>query len=114
MQDVTPGCLPDSVFEIACEMPRRKKEDCSFGPRLTAVRKARGLSQVQLAQAGSTRRSISYYANNDAETQRPRERFPMVTELLEEDQRAIIRLINSLAAVGAVRKNGSMGERNGR
>lgn len=58
--------LPDSAFKIACEMPRRKTEDFSFGPRLTAVRKARGLTQVQLAQAaGSTQRSISYYENDD-------------------------------------------------
>ena len=45
----------DSAFT----MPRRKKEDSSFGPRLTAIRQARGLTQVQLAQAaGSTQRSI--------------------------------------------------------
>jgi hypothetical protein len=36
----------------------------------------------------------------------------MVTALPEKDQRAVIRLINSLVAVGATRKNGSLGERN--
>ena len=47
-------------------MPRRKTEDFSFGPRLAAIRKARGLTQVQLAgTAGSTQRSISYYENDD-------------------------------------------------
>jgi transcriptional regulator with XRE-family HTH domain len=47
-------------------MPRRKKEDASFGPRLTAIRKARGLTQVDLAKAaGSTQRAISYYENDD-------------------------------------------------
>ncbi len=47
-------------------MPQRKKEDASFGPRLTAIRKARGLTQVDLAKAaGSTQRAISYYENDD-------------------------------------------------
>lgn len=47
-------------------MPRKKKEDASFGPRLAALCKARGLTQVQLAEAtGTTRRSISYYENDD-------------------------------------------------
>jgi transcriptional regulator with XRE-family HTH domain len=63
------GNLPphrDSAFTIASEMPRRKKEDSSFGPRLTAIRRARGLTQVELAKAaGSTQRAISYYENDD-------------------------------------------------
>jgi transcriptional regulator with XRE-family HTH domain len=47
-------------------MPRKKKEDSSFGPRLTALRKARGLTQIQLAEATrTTQRSISYYENDD-------------------------------------------------
>ena len=45
-------------------MPRKKKEDSSFGPRLATLRKARGLTQVQLAEATkTTQRSISYYEN---------------------------------------------------
>ena len=140
MASATPGRSLDSAFTIALEMPRRKKEDSSFGPRLTAIRKARGLTQVQLAQAtGSTQRSISYYENDDgippaaalidlakalrvssdellglrqtktehveddAETRRLWKRFQMVTHLPEKDQRAVIRLINSLAAVGTPR-----------
>jgi transcriptional regulator with XRE-family HTH domain len=143
--------FPDSAFTIASEMPRRKKEDSSFGPRLTAIRRARGLTQVQLAQAaGSTQRSISYYenddgippaavvialaralmvsadellglkpprverVNDDAETKRLWKRFQMVTALPEKDQRAVIRLINSLVAAGASRRDGAPGERNGR
>ena len=150
MRSATPAGLPDSAFTIAFEMPRRKKEDSSFGPRLTAIRKARGFTQVQLAQAAaSTQRSISYYENDDgippasvvialaralkvsadellglkpprvervhddAETKRLWRRFQMVTALPEKDQRAVIRLINSLVAVGASRRNGSVGERNG-
>ena len=39
---------------IASEMPRKKKQDLGFGPRLTAIRKARGLTQVQLAKTAAT------------------------------------------------------------
>lgn len=141
MSGATSGSFPDSALTIASAMPRRKKEDSSFGPRLIAIRKARGLTQVQLAQAaGSTQRSISYYenddgippasvvialakalkvsadellglktprvehVNDDAETKRLWKRFQMVTALPEKDQRAVIRLINSLAAVGDSRR----------
>ncbi len=46
-------------------MPRKKKHDESFGPRLTRIRKARGLTQVKLAEAaGTTQRAISYYEND--------------------------------------------------
>lgn len=48
------------------------------------------------------------------ETRRHWKRFQVVTQLPEKDQRAVIRLINSLAAVAAPRRNGSPGEhRNG-
>ena len=141
----------DFAFTIASGMPRRKKEDTSFGPRLTAIRKARGLTQVQLAEAaGSTQRSISYYENDDgippasvvialaralkvsadellgikpprlehveedAETKRLWKRFQMVTALPEKDQRAVIRLINSLVAATPARRPGAQGERNAR
>lgn len=58
--------IPDSGFTIADAMPRKKKKDSSFGPRLAMLRKARGLTQVQLAEAASTtQRSISYYENDD-------------------------------------------------
>jgi hypothetical protein len=50
--------------------------------------------------------------NDDGETKRLWKRFQMVTALPEKDQRAVIRLINSLAAIGATRKNGSLGEQN--
>ncbi len=112
-------------------MPRTEKDDSSFGPRFTGVRKARGLTQIQLAEAAATtQRSIPYYENDDGvppasakpprvervddngETKRLSKRFHMMSALPENDRRAIIRLINSLAAVGATRKNGSLGERN--
>lgn len=138
--------IRDSGFTIAHEMPRKKKEDASFGPRLAALRKARGLTQVQLAEVTrTTQRSISYYENDDGvppssivvvlaqalrvsadellglkqppqaraisndddpETRRLWKRFQMVTQLPEKDQRAVIRLINSLAAVTAPRQEG--------
>ena len=44
------------------EMPRKKRPDSDFGKRLVALRRARGLTQVQLAEAiGATQRAISYY-----------------------------------------------------
>jgi len=147
--------IPDSGFTIADEMPRKKKEDSSFGPRLATLRKARGLTQVQLAEAANTtQRSISYYENDDGvppssvvmglaqalqvsadellglkpppkaaplmteqnpETRRLWKRFQVVAQLPEKDQRAVIRLIHSLAAVATPRRNGTHGgERNGR
>lgn len=40
----------------------RKKAQTSFGQRLVAFRKARGMTQVRLAEAiGSTQRAVSYY-----------------------------------------------------
>ena len=140
---------PDFAFTIACGMPRRKKEDTSFGPRLTAIRQARGMTQVQLAKAaGSTQRSISYYENDDgippasivialakalqvaadellgikpprvepaddADSKRLWKRFQMITALPEKDQRAVIRLINSLVAATPTRRTGAQGGRNG-
>lgn len=45
-------------------MPRKKYGETSFGQRLTALRKARGLTQVQLARlANTTQRAVSYYEN---------------------------------------------------
>jgi len=131
---------PISPLQSLLAMPREKKQDRNFGPRLAALRKARDLTQVQLATvAGTTQRAISYYENDDgippaaalvdlakalnvssdellglrparterveddAETRRLWKRFRMVASLPERDQRAVIRLIHSLAAVGAPR-----------
>jgi transcriptional regulator with XRE-family HTH domain len=45
-------------------MPRKKYGETPFGQRLVALRKARGLTQVQLARlAGTTQRAVSYYEN---------------------------------------------------
>jgi len=49
---------------LPVEMPLTKKTGSVFGDRLTALRKERGLTQVQLAEAlGGTQRAISYYEN---------------------------------------------------
>jgi transcriptional regulator with XRE-family HTH domain len=119
-------------------MPRKKHGESSFGQRLQAIRQARGLTQVQLAQAAeTTQRAISYYeteagfppapavialasalevttdellgvkpprlerARGDSETRRQWKRFQRITSLAERDQKAVIRLVNSLAASSA-------------
>ena len=117
-------------------MPRKKRVGSDFGQRLVSLRRARGVTQVQLADSiGSTQRAISYYENhadyppapvvaamakalrissdellglkpsrqrapveNDAELRRIWRKFQRVLELPEKDQRAVIRLINSLVS----------------
>lgn len=116
-------------------MPRRKQAPTGFGKKLLELRKARGLTQVELAElTGSTQRAISYYENEagyppataimalakalrvttdellgleqretgpleaDPNLRRMWKRFQLVAGLPERDQRAVIRLINSLAA----------------
>ena len=124
-------------------MPKRAPtaKQMSFGQRLIALRKARGLTQVQLAQvAGVTQRAISYYETgggfppapvvadmaralkvsadellgikppsrevskferlqSDPESRRLWKRFQQMSDLPERDQRAVIRLINSLTSM---------------
>ncbi len=129
-----PGTMPDA-------MPRKKYGETSFGERLQTIRKARGLTQVQLAEAAATtQRAISYYeteagfppapavidlakalnvttdellgvkpprverANDDGEARRLWKRFQLVSALPERDQKAIIRLVNSLIAGNAVKR----------
>ncbi len=49
---------------LQAEMPRNKRAGSEFGERLAALRKERGLTQVQLAEAmGATQRAMSYYEN---------------------------------------------------
>ena len=43
-------------------MPRKTRQGSDFGRRLTAIRKERGLTQIELAEAiGSNQRLLSYY-----------------------------------------------------
>ena len=118
-------------------MPRKKQpspNSTGFGARLVELRRARGITQVQLAQAAvTTQRAISYYENEagyppiDAiirlaealevsadellgirngksrtkngtpHDKRLWKKFLKMANLPEKDQRAVIRLINSLA-----------------
>lgn len=119
--------------KIPLEMPAKKEPHTAFGKRLFSLRKMRGLTQVQLAEAlGTTQRVISYYeteaelppstaiiplarvlevsadellglkrtepnGNNSIQKQRLWKRFQKMEALPTKDQRAVIRLINSLA-----------------
>jgi transcriptional regulator with XRE-family HTH domain len=119
--------------KIRLEMPAKKEPHTAFGKRLFALRKMRGLTQVQLAEAlGTTQRVISYYetdaelppstaiiplarvlevstdellglkptepnGNSSIQKQRLWKRFQKMEVLPTKDQRAVIRLINSLA-----------------
>lgn len=121
------------AFTIALEMPAKKTPKTSFGQHLYAIRKARGLTQVDLAKAlGTTQRAVSYYENDaecppgsvlialarvlrvttdellglkpakldrqNPEEQRLWRRFRRMASLRQRDQRAVIRLIHSLAS----------------
>jgi transcriptional regulator with XRE-family HTH domain len=49
-------------FTITDAMPGKKYGQTGFGERLQVIRKARGLTQVQLAEAAeATQRAVSYY-----------------------------------------------------
>jgi transcriptional regulator with XRE-family HTH domain len=121
-------------LRLFSEMPRKKQPKTDFGHRLLKLRKARGFTQVELAEAAeTTQRAISYYENEagyppapalialakalgvstdqllgiekpaktefetDPEVRRLWRKFRKVSDLPERDQRAVIRLINSLS-----------------
>ncbi len=123
-----------SAPTIDLAMPRKRIDESGFGERLIELRKARNLTQVELAEAtGLTQRAISYYENHhgfppapalialakalgvstdellgvkatralreqvNAEERRLWKKFQLVGELPEKDQRAVLRLIHSLA-----------------
>ena len=119
--------------KIRLAMPAKKEPHTAFGKRLFTLRKTRGLTQSQLAEAlGTTQRVISYYetdaelppssviiplarvlsvstdellglrpakssGNSRVGKQRLWKRFQKMEALPTKDQRAVIRLINSLA-----------------
>ena len=128
--------FPKTAPKIFLDMPRKKHPNTDFGKRLLQLRKARGLTQVQLADATqTTQRAISYYENHASypptaflielakaldvsadellDIKQPTKRkrrfelkpdelrlwktFQKVARLSDRDQRAVIRLINSLA-----------------
>ena len=119
--------------KIRLVMPAKKEPHTAFGKRLLILRKTRGLTQAQLAEAlGTTQRVISHYetnaelppssiiiplarvlvvstdellglkpaqSNGDTSPEKTRlwKRFQKMEALPTKDQRAVIRLINSLA-----------------
>ncbi len=124
------------TLKIDLEMARKKAGDEAFAKRLAAIRRLRGMTQIDLADAaGTTQRAVSYYENafgfppapqlvalakalhvttdellgvksikadsrsEDPETRRLWKKFQQVSELPDKDQRAVIRLINSLAGL---------------
>lgn len=130
--------IPGVVSIIASDMAKRPSasKGMTFGKRLRALRRAHGLTQIQLAKAANTtQRAISYYETDGgfppaplvasfaqalnisadellgiktirgaAKSERLNgdrrlwKRFQKITSLPERDQRAVIRLINSLSA----------------
>ena len=124
---------------ISSVMPAKKPPQTAFGKRLVALRRTRGLTQIELAKAAeTTQRAISYYeteaefpttstlvalarvlgvstdellgvrpakieAAKIARPEKPQnrrlwKRFQRMESLPERDQRAVIRLIDSLVA----------------
>ncbi len=79
-------------------MPGKKHGESTFGEPLPNLRKDRGLTPVQLAET---------------EARRQWKWFPMIATLPGCDQNAVIRLINTLAAAGPVRKYRAQGENHG-
>jgi len=56
------GGQPEMTRTLLLEMPKKTKPGSEFGERLTTLRKARGLTQIQLAEMiGSTQRAVSHY-----------------------------------------------------
>ena len=118
-------------------MKRKITKNPTFSEKLIAARKAKGLTQIQLAERiNSTQRAISSYENRltyppapvllkiahvldvtaedlmgatksknkkaspqiNPKTQKAWKKFQQILSLPEKDQRAIIRMINSLVA----------------
>jgi transcriptional regulator with XRE-family HTH domain len=121
-------------------MTRQKHSPADFGERLAAIRKAKGVTQVQLAEMiESTQRAISYYESPRGHAPgpviaklaealdvtadellgiKPRrrtkphprtevdprlwKRFLLLTSLPERDQKAVMRMITSLASANGL------------
>src|SRR6266545_3025241 len=69
--------FPRIAFTISLAMPPKKSEPSVFGRRLEALRKARDLSQLQVARAlGTTQRSVSLLRNPGRFSARSCDRCP--------------------------------------
>ena len=129
----------EAAFTISLAMPRKKSEPSPFGRCLETLRKARGLTQLEVAKAlETTQRTVSYYETQGGsppayvvvalakllhvsadellglkpskaeqkkeDPERLWKRFQRMASLPQRDQRAVIRLINSLATASSQRR----------
>jgi hypothetical protein len=123
-------------FTIADAMPRKKYGETSFGERQEAAETTQRAVSYYETEAGfppapaviALARALKVTTDEllgvkppkverveeDPEARRQWRRFQMISTLPERDQKAVARLINSLVAAGASRRNGVVGERNGR
>jgi transcriptional regulator with XRE-family HTH domain len=62
---IQPYTLELSITSFGKDMPRARQRTTEFGARLTALRKAAGYTQVELAaELGTTQRMIAYYESS--------------------------------------------------
>jgi transcriptional regulator with XRE-family HTH domain len=85
------------------------ENDAGYPPAPALVDLARALEVSTDVLLGVKAPKIERY-KEDSETRRLWKRFQRVTTLPDRDQKAVIRLINSLVAGSASRRNGSFGE----
>jgi transcriptional regulator with XRE-family HTH domain len=78
-----------SLISLGNDMPKPKKHVTEFGARLTALRKAAGYTQVELAAAlGTTQRMIAYYESRAEKA--PAALLPQMAEVLGISADAIL------------------------
>lgn len=85
------------------------ENDAGYPPAPALVDLARALEVSTDVLLGVKAPKIERY-KKDSETRRLWKRFQRVTALPDRDQKAVIRLINSLVAGSASRRNDSFGE----
>ena len=57
-------------------------------------------------------KAAPFLSEQDPDTRRPWKRFQSVTQLPEQDQPAVVRLVSSLVSAGSSRRNSAAGEVN--
>lgn len=84
-----PYTFRQSLTPLGDDMPKPKKHVTQFGARLTALRKAAGYTQVELATAlGTTQRMIAYYESRAEKA--PAALLPQMAEVLGVSADAIL------------------------
>jgi transcriptional regulator with XRE-family HTH domain len=87
--------------------------EAGFPPAPAVIALAKALS-VPTDELLSVKPPRVEQVNDDSEARRQWNRFQMISTLPERDQKAMVRLINSLVAAGPVNRNAVHGERNAR